>query len=119
MSRFVRSRRCFGVIAGSPASLRARSAREVPLWKDVIGKANIKDRHLRLHSNHASKTGLNRISLADDFQVVRGLLHRASDAYKWYLGIAVKQSEVEFLLARSFRLLDSVCVGSSLKAKLA
>ena len=32
----------FGVIAGGPASLRARIAREVPMWKDVIEKANIK-----------------------------------------------------------------------------
>ena len=31
----------FGVIAGGPASLRARIAREVPMWKDVIEKANI------------------------------------------------------------------------------
>ena len=32
----------FGVIAGEPAVLRARIAREVPMWKDVIEKASIK-----------------------------------------------------------------------------
>jgi len=32
----------FGVSAGGPASLRARIARELPMWNDVIEKANIK-----------------------------------------------------------------------------
>jgi tripartite-type tricarboxylate transporter receptor subunit TctC len=32
----------FGVIAGDPSVLRARIAREVPMWKDVIEKANVK-----------------------------------------------------------------------------
>ena len=32
----------FGVIAGGPEVLRARIAREVPMWKDVIERANIK-----------------------------------------------------------------------------
>jgi len=32
----------FGVIGGGPEVLRARIAREVPMWKDVIERANIK-----------------------------------------------------------------------------
>jgi tripartite-type tricarboxylate transporter receptor subunit TctC len=32
----------FGVIAGGPEVLRKRIVREVPMWKDVIERANIK-----------------------------------------------------------------------------
>jgi tripartite-type tricarboxylate transporter receptor subunit TctC len=41
-SRDILKQMGFGVIAGEPAALRARIAREVPMWKDVIEKANVR-----------------------------------------------------------------------------